>query len=317
MSNPENIAVVTVEWSDDYAGGELSGHFDGNGNEKFLFQPVRGKFYGYFPPNAGSFPSSKGDDPWLIFFVSRPRKQDPSVVVGWYENARIVGETARPDAKKLGKNSSGGQYSYSAVATEAVLIPVAGRDCVLPKGDSLRSFTYIREGGASRKNRTALIRILLKYRKHVNSSSATSQGTGGRFGIDQELKTKVEKAAIRAVKRDFGAGFKFSDKQKTPGAGYDLEFTDKGSGEIWCVEVKGAGGAREAFFITRTERRVGKALFAEERAGGNRRWRLAIVTRACSSTDRKITYYDADELEANFGFECLQWQAASKIDGNA
>jgi hypothetical protein len=315
VSEANNIAVVTIEWSDDYTGGDLTGHFGGEGNERYNFLPYRGDYYGYFPPNGHSFPTPKGGERWLVFFVSRPTDTDPAVVVGWYENATIVGDTPRPDANKLGLNFSEGEYSYSAVAKSVVAVPVAARECVLPKGDSLRSFAYVRVNGENRHNRIDLIKHLLNYRNRLPPPQATKIPTNTNgFPVDPVLREKVEKAAIKAVKADYGKGYKFKDFQKTMGAGYDLQFTDKETSEVWCIEVKGTAGSREAFFITRSEVRAGRAILEEEREGGSRRWRLALVTDALDPAKRELVYFDAEQLEVRFELQCLQWQAFPKSE---
>lgn len=314
MSEPKNIAVVTIDWSDDYTGGELSGRWGNEGHERYIFRPHRKQFYGYFPPNGVNFPVAQDSDDWLIFFVSRPKKTDPSVVVGWYEGASIIGgNQPRPDADKLDHDQDGNPLSYSARAPYAVSIPAAGRDCVLPKGDSLRSFSYVRTNGKDKMSRKPLVRHLLKYRMHVEKAAADNGSTGGAPAtIDPILKRKVERAAIAAVKADYGNTYRFKDRQQQRGFGYDLEFTDRSTGEIWCVEVKGTAGAREAFFITRSERNADDRMRGEDGKQGLRKWRLALVTNALEPSRRQIEYLDAAEMEARFEFQCLQWQAVPK-----
>ncbi|RPF70519.1 protein NO VEIN domain-containing protein [Aurantiacibacter spongiae] len=314
MSEPRNIAVVTVDWSDDYTGGELSGRWGQEGHEKYIFRPYRKQYYGYFPPNGGNFPVTQSGDDWLIFFVSRPTKADPSVVVGWYENASIIGgNRPRPDADNLEDSHDIGPFSYSARAPYAVSIPAAARDCLLPKGDSLRSFSYVRENGVDKKSRMELVKPLLKYRERV-SDGASDDGVdpGAAAPIDPVLKRKVERAAISAVKADFGKAYRFKDRQQQRGFGYDLEFADRSTGEIWCVEVKGTAGGRDAFYITRSERNADVRIKAEDGENSLRRWQLALVTNALDPKRRRIQYFDAAQMESSFEFQCLQWQAVPK-----
>jgi hypothetical protein len=314
VTKHRNIAVVTVDWSDDYTGGELSGRWGDEGHERYIFQPYRRQYYGYFPPNGRSFPAVQRNDDWLIFFVSRPSKADPAVVVGWYEDASIIGGNhPRPDADKLDGTHDVGPFSYSARAPYAVSIPAAARDCVLPKGKSLRSFSYVRVDGRDKESRKPLIDLLLDYRRRAGEAAAGNGApTLGATPIDPVLKQKVERAAIAAVKADYGKGYHFKDRQQQRGFGYDLEFTDRSSGEVWCVEVKGTAGARNAFFITRSERLADGRLKQEDATNGTFRWQLAIVTYALDPARRHIEYLDAAEMEARFEFECLQWQAVPK-----
>ncbi len=319
MSEHRNIAVVTVDWSDDYTGGELSGRWGDEGHERYIFRPYRKRYYGYFPPNGVNFPVAQSGDDWLIFFVSRPTKTDPSVVVGWYESASIIGGNhARPDADKLDVTHNSNPFSYSAHAPYAVSIPAAARDCVLPKGDSLRSFSYVRLNGDEKKSRKPLIKLLLKYRMRVRQAAADG-GSGGSAAapIDPILKRKVERAAVAAVKADYGKAYRFKDRQQQRGFGYDLEFTDRSTGEVWCVEVKGTAGARDAFFITRSERNADGRMKEEDGEDSLRRWQLALVTNALDPSRRRIEYLDAVEMEARFDFQCLQWQAIPKDKATA
>lgn len=313
MSNPRNIAVVTIAWSDNYAGGQLAGRRGDEGHERYNFLPSGGNFYGYFPPNGNSFPKAKGKSVWLIFYVSRPTRDAPSVVVGWYEDASIVGSAPRPDTDRLELNSEDDPFTYSATTNRAVCIPVAARDCVLPKGDSLRSYAFVRTDGTDKKTRASLIKLLLGYHRSIKRAGANTPPTGGGgFPVDPKLRKQIENAAVEAVKADYRKGFHFEDKQALLGTGYDLKFTDRKSGEMWCIEVKGTAGARDAFFITRTERKVGRDFLADERAGGLGKWRLALVTCALDPERRNIEYLDAEALDDRFDFECLQWQAVSK-----
>jgi hypothetical protein len=310
MSEPGNIAVVTVDWSDDYTGSELSGRWGDEGHERYIFRPYRKTYYGYFPPNGVNFPVAKSSDDWLIFFVSRPAKSAPSVVVGWYEGASIIGgNQPRPDADKLEVTHNSSPFSYSARAPYAVSIPVAARDCVLPKGESLRSFSYVRVNGDEKKSRAPLIRLLLKYRMRVRQAGSVG---GAAAPIDPILKRKVERAAIAAVKADYGKAYRFKDRQQQRGFGYDLEFTDRSTGEVWCVEVKGTAGARQAFFITRSEREADRRIKGEDGEDSLRRWQLALVTSALDPARRRIEYLDAAQMESRFEFQCLQWQAIPK-----
>lgn len=314
MSEPRNIAVVTVDWSDDYTGGELSGRWGDEGHERYIFRPYGKMYYGYFPPNGTNFPVARSGDDWLIFFVSRPAKSAPSVVVGWYENASIVGgNQPRPDANKLEVTHDSSPFSYSARAPYAVSIPAAARDCVLPKGKSLRSYSYVREDGEEKKSRAPLVKLLLKYRASVGQAAADSGSVGSAAAaIDPILKRKVERAAIAAVKADYGKAYRFKDRQQQRGFGYDLEFTDRSTGEVWCVEVKGTAGAREAFFVTRSERDADRRMKGEDGEEGLRRWQLALVTNALDPARRRIEYFDAAQMESRFEFQCLQWQAIPK-----
>ena len=313
MSEPANIAVVTVDWSDDYTGGELSGRWGDEGHERYIFRPYRNTYYGYFPPNGANFPVAKDGD-WLIFFVSRPTANAPSAVVGWYERATIVGGNhPRPDADGLEIAHASSPFSYSANAPDAVSIPAAARDCVLPKGTLLRSFAYVRVNGDAKKGRAPLIRLLLAYRGRVRQAANAGGTVAGAIApVDPILKRKVERAAIAAVKADYGKGYRFKDRQQRRGFGYDLEFTDRSTGEVWCVEVKGTAGARQAFFITRSEQQADGRMKGEDGENGLRRWQLALVTNALDPARRRIEYLDAAEMEARFAFQCLQWQAVPK-----
>ena len=75
------------------------------------------------------------------------------------------------------------------------------------------------------------------------------------------------------------------------------------------MEVKGTAGARQAFFITRSERQADGRMKGEDGEDGLRRWQLALVTNALDPARRRIEYLDVAEMEARFAFQCLQWQA--------
>lgn len=313
---PQNIAVVNIEWSDDYAGGDLHGYYGGAGNEKYTFAPVAGKFYGYVPPNGRRFPK-QDNRPWLVFFISRPSKLQPTVVVGWFERATFTGHLERPDTSVIGLNGEGEPFTYSVSAERAITIPAALRDCVLPKGRSLRAYCYVRSDGVDKANRKALVRALLTYRDAIAEAYSLGgpegRGTRGGYCLDTERRKAIEKAAVKAVKREFESGFTFCDRQ-SDGCGYDLQFTDQKTGELWCIEVKGTSGSREVFFISPNERNVGRTMARNEAIGiaPVARWRLGIVTNATDRSLRRITYYTSDQLEAQFDFSPTQWQVTQK-----
>ena len=314
MNDLENIAIVNIEWSDDYAGSNLSGYYGGGGNEKYLFKAFQGRFFAYVPPNGKSFPKKDPDRNWLIFFASRPSENDPLVVVGWLESAKFTGHLDRPDAFELGLNLEGDPFTYSISAERAVTIPAASRDCILPKGPGFRAYCYIRCDGVDKENRKRLVRELLAYRDTIavvgnEKRPALPKNFSGGFCFDAQRRKEIEDAAVKAVKKHYGKRFTFKDRQ-TDGCGYDLEFIDKLTREKWCVEVKGTATGRQVFFISPNERATGERMARAEAAGGKNDgcWRLALVTCATDRQRRGITFYRSEEIESGFQFAPTQWQ---------
>ena len=307
----ENIAVVNVEWSDTYSGEDLQGYYEGAGNERYNFEPRLGVFYGYIPTNGGKFPKADPERQWLIFFVSKSQPNAPHTVVGWYEEATFVGNSRRPDSDILGPNLEGGAYTYSATASKAVLIPAAARDIVLPKGTVSRAYSYWRERGEDKEGKGKLVRMLLNLRQNVENrdvkslSARASQG----FCIDPKRRTAVEKAAIEAVKRSYPRSKYIRRDRQADNCGWDLEFRDRETGDLWCIEVKGSANSNTSFFLSRNELRSGQALWVEEKNKLKERWRLAIVTNALDRENQRIMTLTVDEMESMFELSCLTWQA--------
>ncbi|MGH7085843.1 MAG: hypothetical protein ACREFN_12720, partial [Acetobacteraceae bacterium] len=104
------ILWVKFAWSDFYRGGPVDGNFawlneqpgEANkrpGHEAFNFMPTPdGTYYCYVPPQAGgSAPSNQSDDGWTVVCLAKHPRHKGIHVVGWYENARLIGDWQKPN----------------------------------------------------------------------------------------------------------------------------------------------------------------------------------------------------------------------------
>lgn len=128
-------------------------------------------------------------------------------------------------------------------------------------------------------------------------------GANGRLRFpDQEMRNRVEKAAIEHAKKGY-ALHGHVESVETENLGYDLAVMDKLSGDlILKVEVKGSAGEEEVFFLTRNENREAHA--------DPDRWRLVVVTDALHSPN--LQEYRVHEMERTFEKSPLVWHCFPK-----
>jgi len=299
----KKVLWVKFAWSEYYRGGPVDGNFgwlneakgDGAtapGHEAFNFMPIRGTYYCYVPPQSKHHAPSNADPTgWTVICLAKNPKHPGVHIVGWYEDATLVGEWRRPPNSKADRDervaSSAYDWSYCINSKSAFFVPPEHRT-------SPFSYSSVRQGKYSflagpdvdgNPRKTELLRILEKKVKalrqiavHNPSEENTPDPelddadplTG--FGTPEHRK-KVEKAAENAVVDYYRAkGFAVRNRTKD-NCGYDFLFSKKGEANLH-VEVKGTSGETARFFLTRNEHDAGYE--------ANPAWRLAMVTRALS-----------------------------------
>jgi hypothetical protein len=102
----KKVMWVKFGWSDEYQGGPVDGNYAwmtehaGEAHEAFNFLPApNGTYCCYVPPHGASFASPRSDDPhgWLIICLAKRKKGKGVHVVGWYENATLIGHEEPSD----------------------------------------------------------------------------------------------------------------------------------------------------------------------------------------------------------------------------
>ncbi|GCD60690.1 hypothetical protein NBRC3280_3288 [Acetobacter pasteurianus NBRC 3280] len=95
-----NVIWVNHGWADYYQGDAVDGNYawisdGGEGHEAFNFLPgTDGRYYGYVPPQ-GRYEGSPHDETeslWTVVFFAKHGNQKGVHIVGWYEDAQLVGK---------------------------------------------------------------------------------------------------------------------------------------------------------------------------------------------------------------------------------
>jgi hypothetical protein len=327
MAEFDKIAVINTGWSEDYRGAEVRGNFGylstGVGHERFNFLPDDdGTFYGYAPPLGEAFSPPKPALPkgWLVFFVSKRPSRSGLYLVGWFEDATF--EQAykdRPDADQFGLDSDGGHYGYTVSSKDAVAVPLASRDMKV-RGDHLkRSYAYLRGGPDSEKWRNKLATELLEFRSHhlkrISATESQTEEPALTFVRDTKRRKLIEEAAILAATNHFPTWK--CDSKEAEKCGYDLLFTDRQTGEVMHIEVKGTTMDAPCFFLTEKERAYAEKMSrndtrARRSRAGNWRpvWRLAVVSNAL--TNPTVHIYRFDEMKREFELAPYAWRGTLK-----
>lgn len=228
-------------------------------------------------------------------------------IVGWYENATLLGEWRdRPLIKKRGDTDHPAyDWSYCISSKTAYFVPPEFR--TMPFSDpSVRQgkYSFLKGPGITSNDAKRRVFTLLQNRlerlgpvvvKNPSEDSLPDPEIDAAdplkgFGTPEHRK-KVEQRAEKAVIANYEAnGFRYQRVTHLP-CGYDFVFL-KGKTTLH-VEVKGTAGTTPQFFLTRNEHIKGMK--------SNPAWRLAMVTAAL--TDPTIVIYDAKELVKTFDLE--------------
>ncbi len=305
------VLWVKFGWSDWYRGGPVDGNFgwlkaqkgkkdEGRGHEAFNFAPGSdGTYHCYVPPQGqGYAPSNYDPKGWTVICLAKNPKHKGVHIVGWYENAELIGEWKNPNP-----SAWDGDWSYCITTKSAFFVPPEQRND--PFSDiSVRQSKYSFLAGpdveASDNKRRVL--VLLKHKlvalrsvavHNPNADSAPDPETGpdplSGFGTPEQRK-KVEEAAERAVVAHYKAKG-FGEKRVAHlNCGYDYVFTKQTT--VHHVEVKGTSLADSRFFLTRNENN-GRA---------DPMWRLGMVTDALTKR-LKVTIYDNRAFKQAFDLE--------------
>jgi hypothetical protein len=315
----KKILWVKFGWSEYYRGGPVDGNFgwlkenrgkrnEGRGAEAFNFMPADdGTYYCYVPPQTkGYAPWNDDNKGWAVICLAKNPKHTGIHVVGWYENATLLGDWERPPSNHPGairKSGSADELSYCIKSKSAFFVKPEQR--TNPFSDtSVRhgKYSFLAGpgiGGNRAKNR--VLKLLearlatLRVKAAHNPTEATvpdpqldpADPLRG-FGTPEQRK-KVEKAAERAVIAHYrAAGFDFEDRTKVK-CGYDFLFSKRA--RKLHVEVKGTSSEEAGFFLTSNEHAAG---YQTDPA-----WRLAMVTRALSKKP-VVKIFDARKLRTSF-----------------
>jgi hypothetical protein len=311
----KKILWVKFGWSDYYRGGPVDGNFgwlneqrggaeEGRGHEAYNFLPVNETYYSHVPPQAKTYaPSNNDDTGWTVVCLAKRPKHKGIHIVGWYENATLIGKW-----KKVPQDHPDQNFSYCITSESAFFVPPEFR--INPfSHPSVRYGKYSFLAGPNveqTQNKTDVLKLLskrmaalVKAKEIVTSPSETtipdpevdSSDPLKGFGTAEHRK-KVEVAAEACVIKHYEQkGFTSQRVTHLP-CGFDFVFS-KGRTKIH-VEVKGTASNVPQFFLTRNEHANGMQ--------SNPAWRLAMVTQALTANP-KIDIYEAGELSEEFDLE--------------
>lgn len=139
MQANDKLLWVKFGWSHLYCGDPVDGNFryliaGGTGLESWNFLPgPDGNYYGYVPPSGRYAGKPSNPDPygWTVVCLAKYPTRSGIHVVGWYEQATLLGRyERRPDAPGKGPVSQDGWSDapcYSIWAPTAFLVPVSAR----------------------------------------------------------------------------------------------------------------------------------------------------------------------------------------------
>ena len=313
----KKVLWVKFGWSEYYRGGSVDGNFgwlkdnrgkknEGRGAEAFNFMPASdGTFYCYVPPQTkGYAPRNDDTKGWTVVCLAKNPKHTGIHIVGWYEDATLLGGWKRPPSNHPGA-SMGSAYDLSYCIKSNSAFFVTPEQRTNPFSDtSVRhgKYSFLVGPGIGRDPAKDRVLRLLEARLARLRAKAIHNPTE-EMALDPELdpvdplkgfgtpehRDKVEKAAEKAVIAYYKAkGFDFEDRTKVK-CGYDFLFSKKA--KALHVEVKGTSSENARFFLTRNEHASGYQT--------NPAWRLAMVTQALSKVP-VVEIFDAKLLRKSF-----------------
>jgi len=318
----KKVMWVKFGWSEYYRGGPVDGNFrwlnegDGEGHEAFNFMPgPDGGYYCYVPPHGRASASPSSDEPhgWTVICLAKFPSQKGVHVVGWYQNATLMGEQVpRPEYEAgigFRLDVQGAEFSYSIKSDTAFFVPPEARTAPFSHPSVKQAkFSYLTGPGIETTAAKAEILEILEAELARLAPLAIAQPNPvnapdeleddidplGRFGTPEHRRT-VELAAERAATTELERlGYRVV-RRSDEKIGYDLQAIPNQGGNELYVEVKGTSGADRRFYMTPKEREF----------TSTDGWRLAMVTDALGNPDVKI--FTCKQMEQRFSLQPMVW----------
>lgn len=318
----KKVMWVKFGWSEYYRGGPVDGNFrwlnegDGEGHEAFNFMPgPDGVYYCYVPPHGRSSASPSSSDPhgWTVICLAKFPSQKGVHVVGWYEDATLIGEQVpRPEYKAgvgFRRDVQGGKFSYAIKADKAFFVSPEDRTAPFSHPSVKQAkFSYLVGPGIERTDakdevleilEAELIRLkplAIVQPNPANAPDALEDNIDplGRFGTPEHRRTvelAAEQAAAVELERLGYRVVRRSDEK----IGYDLQAIPNGTGNELYVEVKGTSGTDRRFYMTPKER--------EFMATDG--WRFAMVTDVLGNPT--VKFFTCKQTEQRFSLQPMVW----------
>ena len=327
----KKVMWVKFGWSEYYRGGPVDGNFgwlnegDREGHEAFNFMPGPDSgYYCYVPPHGPSHASPSSEDPhgWTVICLAKFPSQTGVHVVGWYEDATLMGkEVPRLEYKEGGGfrlDNQGVKFCFSVKSKAAFFVPPEHRTAPFSHPSVKQAkFSYLTGPGIdttdAKSEVLALLETELARLKPIaiarpNPANAPDELEDdidplGRFGTPEHRRT-VELAAERSTTGELERlGYRVV-RRSDEKIGYDLQAISTRGGSELYVEVKGTSGPDRRFYMTPKEREF----------TSTDGWRLAMVTDALGNPD--VTFFTAKQMEQRFSLQPMVW-IGREVEGAA
>ena len=271
---------------DEIRGGGAWVEQTGRGGEVCNFEPHDGHVHGFVRARGKTIdirriarrvsePIDDVDsiDNVLIVWVAPRMGRSPTVVVGWYRNATVFRDLQFLERVPpiYQENGLAGHYRFKATSDDAVRLPVDARTLKIPtfqKGYMGTPNIWYADSDQAPPVVDQVKRLIKGKPRPPRSKTRNT---------DPEHNAKVEKAAIRAVRKHFEKCEYTVESVETDNVGWDLEAYLRGK-RCLRIEVKGLSGSDPVVELTPNEYEK-----LREKAGD---YRLAIVTDAITRTPR-------------------------------
>ena len=318
----KKVMWVKFGWSDYYRGGPVDGNFGwltesgGEGHEAFNFLPgPDGRYYCYVPPHGqhAALPYSSEPDGWTVICLAKLPKKRGVHVVGWYENATLMGDwVPRPEYDAgvgFRLDNKGVTFSYSIKSDDAHFVPPEARTEPFSHPSVKQAkFSYLIGPGVQTTQAKAevlgileseLVRLRSLAIAQPNPASAPDEleddvNPLSGFGTPEHRRA-VELAAERAVAAELERMGYSVIRRSDEKIGYDLQAIANQSRNDLYVEVKGTSGPFQRFYMTQKERQF----------TSSKGWRLAMVTGALS--DPVVRFFTQKQVEKHFALQPMVW----------
>jgi hypothetical protein len=321
------ILWVKFGWSDFYCGSPVGGDFQfikggEQGHEAWNFLPQHdGWYYCHTPPQGGSG-TPWNDDPhgWTVVCLARRPKHTGIHVVGWYEDAELIGHYAvRPPGFDADRSALSDDICYTIRSRSVWFVPPELRTrpfshCSVGTG----KYSFLDGPDVDVTDNKRAVRLILEDRlarlgnvaiHNPNADNPPDQDPDrdddeidplGGFGGPEHRKA-VEDAAVKITSEEMTRlGYAVVSREKE-NVGYDLHATHQKDGSELHVEVKGTASHTPNFFMTANE--YGYQQVPE--------WRLAVVTDAL--TKPTMVLRNLREVERDFDLRPMVWRANRKV----
>ena len=309
-------------WSEFYQGGPIDGNFPfiaqgGQGHEAWNFLPQNdGWYYCYTPPVGigGNTPNNPDNSGWTVVCLAKKPRQTGLHIVGWYENAELMGEyKIRPNGFDAGENLPVDEFFYSIRSKEAWFVPPEKRtEPFSHRSIKMGKYSFL-DGPdvVATPNKGEVLNIIAPLLEKLRKVSVYNPNPENNPDYDNdkydpmrgfgspEHRKAVENAAVKATMQDLEKrGYKCVSREKE-NVGYDLD-AKHDTEETLHVEVKGTSLQQPRFFMTKNEN-----CFMKEPS-----WRLSMVTNALDSPAVRImTLAEVDKM---FDLQPIVWKGVQK-----